>query len=215
MDRYCLIITGGDFCELPDDLKNKTPACVIACDIGWRYAERLGLAPDLAVGDFDSAPAPEGVPVKRVPSRKDDTDTMLAVKEALAAGFREIVILCAFGGRLDHTLANIQSGAYAVSCSAARVRLIGTDTDALVVSPEACPLVLPRRGDRSLSLFALSECVEGLSLKGTKYDGDGLILESRFPLGVSNHWTAPAAEISFRGGILLIMQSQLKEGEHI
>ncbi|MBO4838938.1 MAG: thiamine diphosphokinase [Lachnospiraceae bacterium] len=215
MDRFCLIITGGDFCALPEDLKTERPACVIACDIGWRYAERLGLAADLAVGDFDSAPAPEGMPVKRVPSRKDDTDTMLAVKEALAAGYRDIVILCAFGGRLDHTLANIQGGAYAVSCGAVRVRLVGADTDALAVGPGACPLVLPRREDRSLSLFALSDRVEGLSLKGTKYDGDGLILESRFPLGVSNHWTAPAAEISFRSGILLIVQSQLKEGEQI
>nr|MBQ6241642.1 thiamine diphosphokinase [Lachnospiraceae bacterium] len=215
MDRYCLIITGGDFCELPDDLKNKTPACVIACDIGWRYAERLGLAPDLAVGDFDSAPAPEGVPVKRVPSRKDDTDTMLAVKEALAAGFREIVILCAFGGRWDHTVANLQSGAYAVKSGAVRVRLTGADTEALVIAPEAGPVKLPRRADRSLSLFALSDRVEGLSLKGTKYDGEELALESSFPLGVSNHWTAAEAEISFRDGILLVIQSKLKDGEHI
>lgn len=215
MDRCCLIVTGGEFCGMPEELKEERPAYVIACDVGWRYAERLGLKPDLAVGDFDSAPAPEAVPVKRVPSRKDDTDTMLAVKEALAAGFREIVILCAFGGRLDHTLANLQGGAYAVSRGAGRVRLIGADTEALVIGPEACPLVLPRREDRSLSLFALSDRVEGLALKGTKYDGEGLALESRFPLGVSNHWTAPAAEISFRSGILLVLQSRLKNGEHI
>ena len=213
--KRCLIITGGDFCELPEDMKAVRPDIVIACDVGWRYAERLGIRPDLAVGDFDSAPEPEGIPVRRVPSRKDDTDTMLAVKEALAAGCREIAVLCAFGGRVDHTLANVQGGAYAVSRGAVRVRLTGADTEALVIGPEACPIIVPRREDRSLSLFALSERVEGLSLKGTKYDGEEMALESSFPLGVSNHWTAPAAEISFRGGILLIVQSQLKKGEHI
>ncbi len=215
MDRCCLIVTGGEFCGLPEEMEAERPAYVIACDVGWRYAERLGLKPDLAVGDFDSAPAPEGIPVERVPSRKDDTDTMLAVKEALAEGFRDITILCAFGGRLDHTLANLQGGAYAVSRGADRVRLIGADEDALVVSPEASPLVLPRREDRSLSLFALSERLEDLAIRGTKYDGTEMVLESSFPLGVSNHWTAPEAEISFRSGILLVLQSRLKNGEHI
>ena len=215
MSRWCVIVSGGEFCELPEEMREERPDCVIACDIGWRYAERLGLETDLAVGDFDSAPAPEGVRVRRVPSRKDDTDTMLAVKEALAEGYRDIVILCAFGGRLDHTLANIQGGAYAVSRGAVRVRLIGAKEEALVISPEACPVILPRREDRSLSLFALSNRVEGLSLQGTKYDGTEMTLESRFPLGVSNHWTAAEAEISFRSGTLLIVQSQLRKGEHI
>ena len=215
MSRWCVIVSGGEFCALPEEMREGRPDCVIACDIGWRYSERLGLETDLAVGDFDSAPAPEGVRVRRVPSRKDDTDTMLAVKEALAEGYRDIVILCAFGGRLDHTLANIQGGAYAVSRGAVRVRLIGAKEEALVISPEACPVILPRREDRSLSLFALSNRVEGLSLQGTKYDGTEMTLESRFPLGVSNHWTAAEAEISFRSGTLLIVQSQLRKGEHI
>ena len=36
----------------PDDF-------VVACDAGYRNAERLDLRPDLIVGDFDSAPQPK------------------------------------------------------------------------------------------------------------------------------------------------------------
>ena len=32
---------------------------VVACDAGYRNAERLDLRPDLIVGDFDSAPQPK------------------------------------------------------------------------------------------------------------------------------------------------------------
>ena len=104
-----LIISGGDYSPLPDAVFDR----VIACDRGYLHARRMGIQPDLIIGDFDSAPVPEGeVPVERFSSRKDDTDTMLAVKKALSMGSGEILIACAFGGRLDHTVANIQSGAF-------------------------------------------------------------------------------------------------------
>ena len=213
MNEYCLIISGGDYHGLPEELQTISPACIIACDRGWQHAERMGLTPDLVVGDFDSAPPPSHLPWERVPTRKDDTDTMLAVKEALKRGYRHLALLCAFGGRFDHSLANIQAGAYAARRGAAAC-LYGADTRGLV---SAGPAVhqLPRRDGWSLSLFSLSERCGGLSLKGTKYDGKNLCLDSSFPLGVSNVWTEDQAEIAFESGMLLILESQLKKGEHI
>ena len=49
---------------------------VVACDAGYRNAERLDLRPDLIVGDFDSAPQPKTEHETIVlPHVKDDTDT--------------------------------------------------------------------------------------------------------------------------------------------
>ena len=211
MEGFCLIVSGGEFAPLPAGLP--PPDCVIACDRGWQYAGRLGLTPDLVVGDFDSAPPPEtGTPVERVPSRKDDTDTMLAARRALERGFRDVAVCCAFGGRLDHTLANIQTAAWLVE-HGARARLLGADTDALAFTGRTERF--PRRVGWSLSVFALSEACEGVGIRGAKYECDGVTLRSAFPLGVSNVWAAEEAEVSVRQGILLVMQSRLREGEHI
>ena len=55
----------------PDDF-------VVACDAGYRNAERLDLRPDLIVGDFDSAPQPKTEHETIVlPHVKDDTDTSM------------------------------------------------------------------------------------------------------------------------------------------
>ena len=53
---------------------------VIACDAGYRNAAALGVAPDLIVGDFDSAPRPEAENLVVLPAEKDDTDTHYAAR---------------------------------------------------------------------------------------------------------------------------------------
>ncbi len=75
-------------------------------------AERLGLRPDLIVGDFDSAPQPKTDHETIVlPHVKDDTDTQYAAHWLLEHGYDEITLLGALGGaRLEHTLANLSTG---------------------------------------------------------------------------------------------------------
>ena len=211
MDSFCLIVSGGEFCALPEELR--APDYVIACDCGYEHAERLGLTPDLIVGDFDSAPPPKtDTPIERLPTRKDDTDTMFAARCALEAGYRDVAVCCAFGGRLDHTLANLQTAAWLVD-HGAQVRLTGTGTDAWAFTGSR--MLFPRREGRSLSAFALSDRCEGVTVRGAKFECEDETLTSVFPLGVSNVWTADEAEIRVKSGILLVIQSILKKGEHI
>ena len=211
MEKLCLIVSGGAFAPLPEDLG--APDLVIACDRGWQYAARLGVTPDLIVGDFDSAAAPRtDAPVERLPTRKDDTDTMYAARRAVELGYRNVAVCCAFGGRLDHTLANIQTAAWLVA-QGGEAELLGLDERAFVFT--AARRTFPRREGRSLSLFALSDTCEGVTLRGTKFDCADVRLTASFPLGVSNVWTAEAAEVAVRRGILMVLQSKLQKGEHI
>ena len=211
MKKRCLIISGGDECRIPEEWRDA--GCVIACDRGYLYAERAGIRPDLIIGDFDSAPRPEtDIPIEQVPSRKDDTDTMIAARHAAGFGCREAAIVCCFGGRLDHTLANIQTAAFLAE-RGATVRLFGEDTEGTVFTGGT--QCFTRRDGWSLSLFSLGDRCEGISIRGTKYDCEDITLTNRFPQGVSNVWTAGEAEVSLRTGILLVIQSRMKEGEHI
>ena len=210
MEKKCLIISGGDFHKKPEA---EDYALVIACDRGYTYAKEWGIRPDLIIGDFDSAPLPETeVPVLRYPSEKDDTDTMLAVREALRRGFSRIDIGCALGGRLDHAVANMQAAGY-IAEQGASARLMGEGEEVLALPPGSWRL--PARKGWSLSVFSLTERCRGVDISGTKYQVKGAEISSRFPIGASNVWTEKEAEIRLREGILLVVMSRLKKNEHI
>ncbi|MEW5924437.1 MAG: thiamine diphosphokinase [Candidatus Zixiibacteriota bacterium] len=85
----------------------------IAVDGGIRFFRKNKLTPDLLIGDFDSAPKMSRkylsrFEVIRHPSRKDKTDSQLAVELSLERGAKTIDIC---GGiahtEIDHTLGNI------------------------------------------------------------------------------------------------------------
>ena len=82
----CVIIGGATISRYEDIKKYLRPGDFhIFCDNGLRHIEGLGVEPDLIIGDFDSHEAPE-LPVETIflPRAKDDTDSVYAVKEALA-----------------------------------------------------------------------------------------------------------------------------------
>lgn len=205
MSRRCLIISGGDFTPVPDPQPDDF---IIACDKGYSYCERLGLKPDLMISDFDSfsGPVSENVPVLDFPSEKDDTDTMLAIRWAYENRFDEICLYCALGGRLDHTIANMQSLVFARK-HGMRAGIYSTDEIILALMDEK--ISLPRREGWSLSVFAVDTACSGVTLHGTKYLLENAVLTPAFPLGISNQWAAPEAEISVRDGVLLIIQSKM------
>ena len=87
----------------------------IGVDRGSLFLIEQGICPDLAVGDFDSVSEKElalvcsqSKEVLQAQPEKDDTDLELAVKAVFARYPQaQVTIFGAFGGRLDHTLANI------------------------------------------------------------------------------------------------------------
>ena len=204
--RRCLIIAGGDYAPIGPVGEEDF---VLACDRGLVYAQREGIVPDLILGDFDSyrGALPDGVPVLRYPAEKDDTDTMLAVRWAHEHGFDAIRLACCFGGRLDHLLSNVQT-----LHLAARLGMEAAAEDENTLLRVLGPGVyrLPYRPGRSLSLLALTEKVEGLCIRGTKYETEGVTLENPSTLGQSNAFIADA-EISFASGVLALVCCRTEE----
>ena len=152
----------------------------------------------------------DDVPVLTFPVRKDDTDTMLAARHALEKGYRDITVCCALGGRFDHTLANLQTAAFIVS-RGGRCRLLGRDTELIAFTRGT--VRLPRRKGYKLGVFSLSDRCENVTLRGTDYECENIVLSSAFPLGACNAWAADTAEISVGNGILLAVSSREAE-EH-
>ena len=206
MSKRCIIISGGEYSPVeelrPEDF-------VIACDRGYLYAKGQGIQPDLLVSDYDSydGPVDQAVSVERFRPEKDDTDTMIAIRYAVEHGFEELVLFSALGGRLDHTLGNLQAIVYA-QAHGLRASILAPDTR--VYTLRAGSLKLRRLPGWSLSVLAAEDRCIGLSIRGAKYPLDNAVLTNRFPLGVSNEWAADEAEISVGEGIVLIILSRLK-----
>ena len=185
------------------NIKTDKDHFVIAADAGLENAKRCGITPDIIIGDFDSVSAmPKGDNVIRYPIEKDDTDTMLAIKLGLEKGFEEFFIYGGTGGRLDHTIANIQSLGYIVQ-NGAKGYLID-DTNIITVIKNSKIRINGDKG-KNISVFSLGDTAQGVFIKGTKYEAEDVTLTNSFPLGVSNSFTEETANISVENGMLVII----------
>ena len=175
---------------------------IIAADGGLRHTEKWNLKPDEVLGDFDSLGyTPGGANV--FPVEKDDTDTMLAVRRGLSLGYDRFVLYGSVDGpRLDHTVANFQTLQY-LADHGARGYLVGRDVIITVIKNGS--LTFPAGKSGTVSVFCLGADAHGVSLRGLYYPLENGTLTAGFPLGVSNHFTGEAGEISVEDGSLLIL----------
>lgn len=182
---------------------------VLCADGGYAHAMRAGILPDRVIGDLDSLSGivPEEAILERVPVEKDDTDTMLCVRYALSHGCEECLILGGIGGRLDHTLANLQALAFAVS-NGMRAELIGDDDRVLLLKDNA--MVLKREEGCSLSLLSFTERCVGVTTSGVKYPLTDATITQDNPMAVSNSFTAEEAHIAVREGMMLVVLSDIE-----
>jgi thiamine pyrophosphokinase len=196
-------------CALPQNhaFSPKPGDLVIAADGG--YAHMGGIKPDLVVGDFDSRGyVPENEQVVRHPAEKDDTDTMLAARIGIERGYRAFVLLGGVGGRLDHTLANIQTLAF-LRENGARAALIGDGETITMLQDESLRFRAGLSG--IISVFSYGAVAYGVYERGLAYALTDATLTDTNPLGVSNAFTGEPAEVSVREGRLVVLFAGLPE----
>ena len=205
----CLIVAAGEYRGEP--VQKSEGDYVIAADGGFALCRTLNLKVDEVIGDFDSLGfEPEHRHVTRLPVEKDDTDTMHALRVGYARGYRRFEIHAGTGGRLDHTLANIQSLCW-LADKGARGILFDGDV-ALTVIKNATLALKGREGD-TVSVFAAAGDARGVTIRGLKYEAERITLTGTFPLGVSNALTGREAAISVDEGLLLICAPAEAYGE--
>ncbi|MDE6474514.1 MAG: thiamine diphosphokinase [Clostridia bacterium] len=194
----CVFVGNGEFCA--EQFCVGEQDIVIAVDGGYAHIKDLCRV-DLAVGDFDSLGyIPEGIATLRHDPIKDYTDMYLAFDEARRRGCDEFEVYGALGGRLDHTLANLQC-AYEFAKKGVKVTLIGKDCIAQVVTGKST--ICGRKG-QTFSLFAF-DAAKGVYIKNGKYPLTDATLTNTFPLGVSNELLDGDCEIEVKEGYVLLI----------
>ena len=208
-DHHCIIIGAGDLTV--GRIDRQEGDYVIAVDGGLSYCSVLDLEPDLIIGDFDSVNEQEKQAVEalraQIPDRvivlkpeKDDTDMLAALKLGLEKGFRSFRIYGGTGGRLEHTIANIQcllflknQGAQGYLCDGSSMIFVMKDEE-VRFQPSM---------EGYLSLFSLGKEARGVSIRGMKYPLDKYTIKNDFPIGISNEFIGEQGILSVAEGELV------------
>ncbi len=202
-----IVIAGGTI-ETPAFYKLMiAPEDYILCaDSGYHNAEKIGVVPNLVIGDFDSSKksgVPTGVPVMVLPVEKDRTDLHECIVCAMEKGATEILLFGARGSRLDHSLAAI-SLLYMGLEQGVHIRLIDEHNEIFMFEKH---IEIKKREGYKLSLLPLT-AARGICTKGLYY---GLHDASMFwgnPYGVSNEFIADEASVTVESGVMMVVLSR-------
>ena len=184
---------------------------VIAADGGAFALERWGITPSLVVGDFDSlgldravALGARGATVVPFPAEKAESDLELAMRYALESGADDIVVLGAFGGRLDHALSNVlvladpayRGWSVRAVQGTTQLRALHGGTRASLDGP---------RGS-IVTLLPVTSEANGVTTQGLRYALAGDTLHFGRSRGLSNEIIATPASVSLENGVLLVIE---------
>lgn len=213
----CIVIGAGDLTVgnirvLEDDL-------VIAVDGGLNYCPVLELEPDLILGDFDSVGEEQKEALlelqRQIPDRvislkpeKDDTDMLAALKLGLEYGYTNFNIYAATGGRLEHTIANIQCLLYLKNHDAVGYIMDGNGMIFVMQNEE---VRFKDTLEGYLSIFALGKSAKGVTIKGMKYELNQETLTNDFPIGISNEFIGKEALVRVEDGELVGIISYVQD----
>ncbi|HIZ77612.1 MAG TPA: thiamine diphosphokinase [Firmicutes bacterium] len=209
--KRCVLICNGSLKDLRfhrDQMKNDD--FIIAVDGGANHCHRMGITPNLMLGDFDSIDKSTmesfaEVPRITVPAEKDFTDIILGIEEAKKRNYKDILILGALGGkRIDMEISNL------LLLSRYREFIeIADDVSSVRCVRAGESIEVSHRQDQYLSIIPLSPLVKTGKSYGLKYPLEGLEFSFGTTCGISNEIISETAELTIlEGEILLICQKK-------
>ena len=199
MKGICYLICAGEKAEL-----SFTPCendMVIAVDGGYKYLTEEGKTADIIIGDFDSlGNIPTTNNVIKLSPVKDVTDTFAGIDEGLKRGYKSFRLYCALGGRLSHTMANINALRY-IKIHGGQAKIISDNATLEIIDD-----IAEFAEGGYLSLIPLTEKAE-VEIKNCKYSGSFTFTCSD-SLGVSNEPLAGASVKVLSGEVLSIIEEK-------
>ena len=205
-----VVVLGGELTAGPRvEAALESADFVIAADGGAERLERIGVIPDIVIGDLDSIPdarleelrhrVPE---IFRYPTRKDATDAELALDEAVARGATYITVIGAFGGpRTDHEMANVLLLAHQ-SNRDRDIRLLTELFEAWAVCNSKRDFAA-QPGD-TVSLVPVGDTVVGVATHGLEWKLDNAALTVGSTYTISNAATSSQATVSVETGTVIL-----------
>ncbi len=195
VDRILVALAG----HVEDNIQLEKYDFVIAVDGGYDNLLRIGITPNLVIGDLDSIKTTNQIDTIKFESVKDDTDYLCAIKyiQNNYSNYQVDVIGFASTNRIDHVLANL-------SIFDPKVRLISTNQ---VVTFHTSRFTINKEKYKYTSFFSLTP-INDFCLNGFKYELTSYKLFPFDPLCISNEIVDQVATVDFDEGKLMCIRSK-------
>ncbi|MDU1028910.1 MAG: thiamine diphosphokinase [Clostridiales bacterium] len=202
--RRGLLITGGRPPSPP--LIDQARQCchfTLCADSGAACLSRMGIFPDLIIGDMDSLAPDIYAELQKshcqtvvLPTEKDYTDTQVALEWLFDHDYEEVVLLGGTGSRWDHSAGN---GFLLTGFGRRNKPIVMWD------AVNAMRYISPGHyrvpaSDHRLSLVPTDDAGIGLSLSGLYYPLEGADVPFGQSLLISNEFSEPYASIELMRG---------------
>lgn len=198
MGKVASIVLGETYGPLEGD--------VFGVDKGAWALWRAGVSMRGLMGDFDSIDA-EALSVLKAhhpdidihPTRKDQSDSQIAIEKALSLGYQTIHVHGALGRRLDHQQVNLQL-AYA------HPEVVLHDVHNRIETKPVGTHVIEPLGFTHVSFFAFQRAT--LSLENFAYTLNQATIDAQTIHTLSNHWLSGPGRLIVHAGRIMVMRTK-------
>lgn len=167
---------------------------------------------DYAVGDFDSINDKQKAIISQYvktldeyPSKKNETDLEIAIQKAFELRPRKIFLFGVTGGRIDHTIINIQ---LLETILERNIRGIIVDKwNYVELTKRGTHSIIKNEQFPYISFIPYTDNVEGITLSGFYYPLNDYRLQKGSTRCISNALNSSKGTLSYKKGKLLIVQS--------
>ena len=188
---------------------------IICADGGAGMACRLGIVPDLVVGDMDSIDSKDREALKGsgaefliYPKEKDLSDIQIAFEHALSLKATSVTLWGGTGSRLDHTFSTMLNAFHLVENNID----VCLDSPEVTIHPVRGTLKLSGKPDDTVSLIAIGDTATGVNLKGLYYPLNNATIQSTWQFGISNIMTGEKAVIKVKTGHVVVFHYHILTG---
>ncbi len=209
-----IVIVGPIKCDsvqyLKENLLQMQPSMLIALDGGIKLLLDADIAPDLWIGDMDSAKKEwmeeineKKISIQNFPKEKDDSDFDLAVQFVIKNfSPQQIELFGMLGGRLDHMMFNLEVAKKLMN-QTFNVCFRSEEMNVFLVKGPQSRSFSSEKGD-IFSLLPWESSSEGLTAHGLKYPLKRDILFPSTSRGLSNLAEEEQVKIEIEKGNLIV-----------
>ena len=202
VDVVLIVGSGEDFkLEKVKDAASQAQL-IIAGDGGADILSKIGISPDILIGDMDSISSDilgkisDDCEIFKYPQEKDYSDSELCIKKALEYHPRKIILVAVTGTYIDHTFTTLIN-LLTIKNDDVKIEIVTSNSSIFSITPDKPAKMCGMKG-RRFSFFPF-EPISGLVMSGFYYKFSGNKL-NQWQYSLSNVINEDNALLGFESG---------------